>query len=111
MAELGEGGNVPSRPGERGPWGRNDGSPVGQIGGVDPSSNIPPWRRPEMWQTPTANQGYRPPYGGGGAAPYASASPWAQAGYQQYPPNGGGVDAAAYAQYYQSLGYGAQVSQ
>ncbi|KAG8740796.1 hypothetical protein FRC10_003905 [Ceratobasidium sp. 414] len=100
MAELGEGSGSSGRPTDRGPWSRNDGSPAGQIAGVDPNSNVPPWRRPEMWQTPTVNQGYRPPYGGVGAA-----SAWAQAGYQQY--SAGGADAAAYAQYYQSLGYAA----
>lgn len=117
MAELGEGGNVSGKPGDSGAWARNHASPAGP--GMDSNSNIPPWRRPEMWQTPTVNQGYRPPYGGVGAASYAGASPWngngsspwAQAGYQQYPPNAGGVDAAAYAQYYQSLGYSASASQ
>ncbi|KAG9088279.1 hypothetical protein FRC06_002113 [Ceratobasidium sp. 370] len=108
MAELGEGGTS-GRPTDRGAWGRNDGSSTGQIAGVDPNSNVPPWRRPEMWQTPTVNQGYRPPYGGLGGPGYPGASPWAQAGYQQYP--AGGADAAAYAQYYQSLGYATQGSQ
>ncbi|QRV75109.1 splicing factor SF1 [Ceratobasidium sp. AG-Ba] len=102
MAELGEGGA--SSRGDRGPWGRNDGTPGMQVSGLEPNSNIPPWRRPEMWQTPSVNQGYRPPYGGVGGAGYTASSPWAQAGYQQYPA-GGGPDAAAYAQYYQSLGY------
>ncbi|KAG8719422.1 hypothetical protein FRC08_002897 [Ceratobasidium sp. 394] len=106
MAELGEGSGSSARPADRGPWGRNDGSSAGQIPGVDSNSNVPPWRRPEMWQTPTVNQGYRPPYGGVGGAGYTGASPWAQAGYQQYPP--GGTDATAYAQYYQSLGYATQ---
>ncbi|KAF8604282.1 hypothetical protein BDV93DRAFT_522719 [Ceratobasidium sp. AG-I] len=117
MAELGEGGNASGKPSDGGAWARNNGSPAGP--GVDSNSNVPPWRRPEMWQTPSVNQGYRPPYGGAGAATYGgatawtgnSSSPWAQAGYQQYTPNAGGVDAAAYAQYYQSLGYGAQTSQ
>lgn len=81
MAELGEGGGGSGRPGGgAGPWARNDGAPAGQIAGVDPNSNIPPWRRPEMWQTPTANQGYRPPYGGVGPAAYAGASPWTGSG-------------------------------
>lgn len=105
MAELGEGASGAGKSGAPGAW-RNDGSGSGI--GIDPNSNVPPWRRPEMWQTPTVNQGYRPPYGGVGAGMYAGASPWAQAGYQQYPSNtaGGNVDAAAYAQYYQSMGYG-----
>lgn len=109
MAELGEGTGAPGKSGGAGAW-RSDGSSAGHLAGADPNSNLPPWRRPEMWQTPTVNQGYRPPYGGMGSGAYNSASPWAQAGYQQYPPAGAGTDAAAYAQYYQSLGYGTQSS-
>jgi splicing factor 1 len=105
MAELGEGAGG-SKPGSGGTW-RGDGS--APLPGVDPNSNVPPWRRPEMWQTPTVNQGYRPPYGGVAGGMYPGHSAWAQAGYQQYPPGSGasgpGVDAAAYAQYYQSMGY------
>ncbi|KAH7341728.1 hypothetical protein B0J17DRAFT_594477 [Rhizoctonia solani] len=107
MAELGEGAGGGKSAGG-GTW-RGDGSTP--MPGVDPNSNLPPWRRPEMWQTPTVNQGYRPPYGGMPGGMYSGNSPWAQAGYQQYPAAGGaagaGADAAAYAQYYQSLGYNA----
>ncbi|QRW18005.1 splicing factor SF1 [Rhizoctonia solani] len=106
MAELGEGAGGNKSGG--GVW-RGDGSMP--LSGLDPNSSVPPWRRPEMWQTPTVNQGYRPPYGGMASGVYNGNSPWAQAGYQQYPPAGGasaaGVDAAAYAQYYQSMGYNA----
>lgn len=77
-------------------------------------TNVPPWRRPEMWQSttpnsqPPQNQGYRPPQAGygpgyGGAAGYNGygAQQWSQAGYggQGYPQQD---YSAAYAQYYQS---------
>jgi splicing factor 1 len=95
MAELGEsgrggGGGDPGKT----PWaGPSTGHDI--TGG---GSNIPPWRRPEVWQTnnnPQQQQqqqsaGYRPPqqgYGGGyGAAPaaYGGAQQWgAQGGYPQ----------------------------
>lgn len=96
MAELGEGGKGgqnAARPGWAGP---NSGHDI--TGG---GTNIPPWRRPEVWQTPAApqNQGYRPPqaagYGGYGGYGY-------ETGYQQP-----GQDYSAYAQYYQGS-YGQQ---
>ena len=80
-------------------------------------SNIPPWRRPEVWQTPGANQpqtqqsGYRPPQGyGGGAyggvsgAYGGGAQQWGmQAGYPQAPGYPQQQDySASYAQYYQN---------
>jgi splicing factor 1 len=80
---------------------------AGPSGGHDITgggTNIPPWRRPENWQTnnPPQNQGYRPPQagvaqsgggygwggGGGGGGGYSQ-----QAGYPQDYPN--------YASYYQ----------
>lgn len=80
-------------------------------------SNVPPWRRPEMWQTSTpTNQnqnmqnGYRPPqpYNGASGAPGATGAAYGsgygtQGWYQNgYPQNYGGQDySAAYAQYYQ----------
>lgn len=97
MAELGESGAAD--PGKA-QWNRPIGHDI-----VGSGSNIPPWRRPEMWQSvvPQSNpsaQGYRPPqypagYGGG----YEN-SAWAQAGYaQSYPQQD---YSAAYAQYYQN---------
>ncbi|KAL5526670.1 hypothetical protein ACEPAF_8395 [Sanghuangporus sanghuang] len=73
-------------------------------------SDVPPWRRPEMWQTSTptnqnAQNGYRPPqtYAGGAGgygAGYGSQQAWYQGG--AYPQGYGGQDySAAYAQYYQ----------
>jgi splicing factor 1 len=70
-------------------------------------SNIPPWRRPEVWQTNTNQQqpqqggGYRPPqpgYGYGGA-PGGYGQAWGmQTGY----PQAGQDYSANYAQYYQN---------
>ena len=79
------------------------------------SSDLPPWRRPEVWQSagvpPAAtNQGYRPPQAGGysgyGTAGYSAQGYSGQAGYSGYPQQqqgyGGQQDySAAYAQYYQ----------
>lgn len=116
MAELGE--SAGGGDGVKPSWGGGAGHDI-TAGG----SNIPPWRRPEMWQQPQSNPqgqgqgaqgGYRPPqaygaagYGGGGGgaggAGYGG-SPWgqqpAQGGYQQqaYPQQD---YSAAYAQYYQ----------
>ena len=109
MAELGEsagGGGVKS-------WGGS-----GAPSTVGTGSDIPPWRRPEMWQstTPGANnqaQGYRPPQQYGATAGYgAGYNPtsgqgqgWYQGGgAQSYPQGYGGQQdySAAYAQYYQS---------
>jgi len=107
MAELGEsgrggGGGEPGRT----PWaGPSTGHDI--TGG---GSNIPPWRRPEVWQTnnnPQQQQGgYRPPqqgYGGGYAgAPAGYGGGAQQAGY----PQASGYPAQQpqdynYAQYYQ----------
>jgi len=109
MAELGEsgrggGGGEPGRT----PWaGPSTGHDI-TAGG----SNIPPWRRPEVWQTnPNPQQqqgGYRPPqqgYGGGyGGAPAGYGAPQygAQGGYPQasgYPQQP--AQDYNYAQYYQ----------
>lgn len=105
MAELGEGGKGPG--GDTGnPWSGSAGHDI-TAGG----SNIPPWRRPEVWQSsapPPQNTGYRPPQGGyPGYAGYAGQGYGAaggQAGYGQaqagyYPPQD--YSAANYAQYYQ----------
>ena len=96
MAELGESGGGGST---NKTWG---GSGAGHdITGA--GSNIPPWRRPEMWQSATTtnqNQGqngYRPQQAQYGAAGYGGQG-WQQAGYGQgYPQD----YQAAYAQYYQ----------
>jgi splicing factor 1 len=110
MAELGEsgrggGGGEPGRT----PWaGPSTGHDI-TAGG----SNIPPWRRPEVWQTnPNPQQqqgGYRPPqqgYGGGyGGAPagYGGGAPqYGAGGYPQassYPQQP--AQDYNYAQYYQ----------
>lgn len=90
--------------------GEDSGSGGGKSLGVSVTgvgSDVPPWRRPEMWQsTAPANQnaqnGYRPPQGYGGAAGYG-----AYGGQQYYQGGGqsmgyGGQDySTAYAQYYQ----------
>jgi splicing factor 1 len=104
MAELGESG---THSGDTGRGGHNSGHDI-TAGG----SNIPPWRRPEVWQTnappstQTSQTGYRPPAAYGGyAAPqtYGGAQQWAghpaaAGGYGQ-PPQ---ADYQAnYAQYYQ----------
>lgn len=68
-------------------------------------TNIPPWRRPEAWQTnipPPQNQGYRPPqyggYGGGGGGGYEQGQQWGGGGgYQQQ----GYQQQSNYASYYQ----------
>lgn len=103
MAELGEGGKAPGDVGKT-PWMASAGHDI-TAGG----SNIPPWRRPEMWQSttpgaPQQSQGYRPPqpgydsYGGmpGGGYGMANAQWGAQ---QQYPQQA--QDYGNYAQYYQ----------
>lgn len=82
-------------------------------------SDVYPWRRPEMWTTPSANQNqqnYRPQqqqqygtpgygggggYGGGSQNWYQGQNGAAGGGYGGY--NTGGQDySAAYAQYYQN---------
>ncbi|KAI0077871.1 hypothetical protein K474DRAFT_1684037 [Panus rudis PR-1116 ss-1] len=106
MAELGEGGKGSGDASK--PWAGSAGHDI-TAGG----SNIPPWRRPEVWQSNTVNltqqnNGYRPPAAGysgyGGAAPAYGAAQWGQQGYAQsagyYPP---AQDYSAnYAQYYQN---------
>lgn len=107
MAELGEGGKGPGD-GPKNPWTGSAGHDI-TAGG----SNIPPWRRPEVWQSSAVtpqNNGYRPPqagfpgYGGGyGGAPAAPGQQWAgQAGY-------GGAQGGA--SYYPSQDYSANYAQ
>jgi len=103
MAELGESGSG-SGSGEPGRtlWaGPSTGHDI-TAGG----SSIPPWRRPEVWQTnnpPQQQQGYRPPqgYGGGyGGAPagYGGAQYGGYAQASSYPQQPQDYN---YAQYYQ----------
>ncbi|KAH7911352.1 hypothetical protein BJ138DRAFT_1006810, partial [Hygrophoropsis aurantiaca] len=110
MAELGEsgrggGGGVDSG---RGPWGGAGAGHDITAGG----SNVPPWRRPEVWQNSNPNQqqntGYRPPQPGypgySGAPGQYGASQWGaqQPGYTQGSGYGQQPDYSAnYAQYYQ----------
>lgn len=95
MAELGESGA------------KGGGKSTG-ISVTGSGSDVPPWRKPEMWQSTTpsnnnAQSGYKPPQGYGGAANYGSYG--GQQQYYQggnYPQGYGGQDySAAYAQYYQ----------
>ncbi|KAH9936048.1 hypothetical protein B0H21DRAFT_878702 [Amylocystis lapponica] len=62
MAELGEGGKGPGGDSGKTPWAGSAGHDI-TAGG----SNIPPWRRPEVWQSsnipPPQNNGFRPPQG------------------------------------------------
>ncbi|KAI0711954.1 hypothetical protein C8T65DRAFT_708073 [Cerioporus squamosus] len=111
MAELGETGKGPG--GDGGRWGGGAGDITG--GG----SNIPPWRRPEVWQSaPPVNAnpqgGFRPPqgpyngYGGAPAGGYGGGAPgYGQAGYGQQQGGAGYYPqsqdyGAGYAQYYQN---------
>ncbi|THH29987.1 hypothetical protein EUX98_g4204 [Antrodiella citrinella] len=117
MAELGESGKGPGGDGGRPSWTGSAGHDI-TAGG----SNIPPWRRPEVWQSsviPQQNQS-RPPQGGGYGAGFggpggagAGAGYGGQWGQQQpgyaagggggYYPQGQGQDYGAnYAQYYQN---------
>ncbi|KAI0360044.1 hypothetical protein OH77DRAFT_1394771 [Trametes cingulata] len=113
MAELGETGKGPGGDAGRLPWTGSAGHDI--TGG---GSNIPPWRRPEVWQSAVPSNpqgGYRPPqgsyngYGGapggyGVAAPGAAAPAYGQAGYGQsasYYPQSQDYG-AGYAQYYQN---------
>ncbi|KAH8118131.1 hypothetical protein DFH11DRAFT_1503885 [Phellopilus nigrolimitatus] len=109
MAELGESGGS-SGPGKS--WGGGGTGLSVTAGGSD----VPPWRRPEMWTSSSntnqnqQNGGYRPPQQFGGGAPtagYGGGYGGGQQPYYQggtYPQNyaGQGQDySAAYAQYYQ----------
>lgn len=109
MAELGE--SDPGAAGRKTGWSQGAGHDI-TAGG----SNVPPWRRPEMWQSSTPNtqqnsiaqNGYRPPQGYPSGYPAAyGQSAWAQAGYGQagYPQQD---YSAAYAQYYQNQYNGMQ---
>ncbi|KAI0671521.1 hypothetical protein C8Q78DRAFT_972996 [Trametes maxima] len=119
MAELGETGKGPSGNGGALPWTGSAGHDI-TAGG----SNIPPWRRPEVWQSAVPSNpqgGYRPPQGGsyngyggapggyGGAAGGAGAPAWGgQSGYGQGQSQGSNYYpqsqdyGAGYAQYYQN---------
>lgn len=98
MAELGE-----SAPGAvdlaKPSWGAGAGHDI--TGG---GTNIPPWRRPEAWQTtippPAQNQGYRPPqaYGGYGGG-YPGQQQWGGFGQGGYPQ--GQDPSSGYGGYYQ----------
>ena len=97
MAELGESGGG----GGAKSWGGASSGLSITAGGSD----VPPWRRPEMWQSNTPNSnanaqgGYRPPQGAAGG--YGGQQSYYQ-GQGAYPQYGGGQDySAAYAQYYQ----------
>jgi splicing factor 1 len=103
MAELGEGAGSGADP-TKSSWSAPSMGHDITAGG----SNIPPWRRPEVWLQPTNQQsqqgGYRPPqpgYGVGyGAAGYpAAGAQWA--GYQQGAAYQQPQDYANYASYYQ----------
>lgn len=113
MAELGESAGGPGGDAGRPSWAGAGGDITG--GG----SNIPPWRRPEVWQPPQPVNagGYRPPqpYGGGAPGSYApegyTGQGWGGAGAGAAAPGGGGYGggygggADPYAQYYQQQGY------
>ena len=94
MAELGES----AGPGSGKSWGG------GGTGISGSGSDVPPWRRPEMWQstTPGSNQNSNRPPQSYGAAGYG-AGYGSQSWYQgSYPQGYNGQDySAAYAQYYQ----------
>ena len=102
MAELGEGGKGPG--GDAGkPWAGSAGHDI-TAGG----SNIPPWRRPEVWQTnipPPQNTGYRPPQfsTGYGASAGRYSGQWGQQGSGQSGYYSQSQDYGSnYAQYYQN---------
>lgn len=97
MAELGESGakgNNDQKPS----WGSNA---LPQVA----SSDLPPWRRPEVWQSSTTvpqNQGYRPPQANSYQGYGATSTYPQQAGYNGYSGSYNQQDySAAYAQYYQ----------
>ncbi|TFY82879.1 hypothetical protein EWM64_g1135 [Hericium alpestre] len=105
MAELGESGKGPGDAG-RGYAAGGTGHDI-TAGGL----NVPPWRRPEVWQSnipqqiQTPQAGYRPPqagYGGGYGAQaggYGAATGQTWPGYSQTPYQQ--QDYSNYAQYYQ----------
>jgi splicing factor 1 len=105
MAELGETGKGPGPDSARGSWGGG----VGDI--TSSSSSVPPWRRPEVWQSAlgpssTQNTGYRPPQPGYSGYPSGGTPGYGQPGYSGYTqaPSGGypqSQDYSNYAQYYQ----------
>jgi len=102
MAELGEGGKGPGDGAK--PWTGGAGHDI-TAGG----SNIPPWRRPEMWQSSipqSQTQQFRPPGPDAGYAGmhggYGGANQWSQpqqGGYQGYQQQQGYDN--NYAAYYQ----------
>ena len=101
MAELGEGGKGPGDGAK--PWTGGAGHDI-TAGG----SNIPPWRRPEMWQSSIPQsqpQQFRPPGPDAGYAGmqggYGGANQWGQpqqGGYQGYQQQGYDNNYAAYYQ-------------
>lgn len=99
MAELGESAGTGGPGGT--PWaGPSTGHDI--TGG---GSNIPPWRRPEVWQTnpnpPQQQGGYRPPQPGFGGG-YGATQQWgAQGAYPAAAGYGQAQDYGNYAQYYQ----------
>lgn len=113
MAELGESGKGPGGDSGRAPWAGSAGHDI-TAGG----SNIPPWRRPEVWQSSALpnpqNNGYRPPqtpyagYGAPASGGYSATAPGQQWGGQAGYGQAGGYYqqptdyAASYAQYYQN---------
>lgn len=142
MAELGEkpsgaaggGGAGPANPGAPFGGGGGGGTPDGASGGFIPPgfTTVPPWRRPDVWQAPSAGPqggpgGFRPQggFGGPGGGPghgypgyqgqgqaYGGGQQWQAGGagygqgYQQQPAAGGQAgygDPNAYAQYYQGM--------
>ncbi|KAJ8072846.1 hypothetical protein AAF712_005029 [Marasmius tenuissimus] len=104
MAELGESTGNSSGDLSKPSWA------AGASGGHDITGggiNVPPWRRPENWQTNVPQQqqqqGYRPPMGQGG---YGGGQGWG--GYPQGQQSGyGQQDYSNYAAYYQGQ-YGQQ---
>ncbi|KAG8906320.1 hypothetical protein FRB99_007100 [Tulasnella sp. 403] len=127
MAELGEkpAGSGPGGPGgadgrpgwNRDPAAANAGDSASSGGIIPPGfKSVPPWRKPDMWQAPSAGptapfRPQQPGYGGTGSYPgytgqgYGGAPNWQGAsGYGQGYGQGGqqGYD-ANYAQYYQGL--------
>lgn len=101
MAELGETApgqnNDPGKPSWSTPTAGHDITAGG--------TNVPPWRRPEVWQAPVIPQqqaGYRPPQAGYGTYPGYNTQSGAWANYPQgsaaYPPS---QEYSNYASYYQ----------